>query len=477
MKKIKIQLTCAALALCALFSAGCGGKAAPTAASPEFRSSGEYLQYRNGENGEWINLIRLDDIKGSSGSIGENGKNGADGKNGNDGVNGKSVEIRKSDTCIQWRYENGEWKDLVELSALIGADGARGENGADGKDGTNGKDGKDGKDGLNGKDGAAGADGKSVEIKKTAAYIQWRLSGGEWQNLIALSDLEGPAGQNGKNGKDGSNGTDGVDGENGKTPEFRADGNILKWRYIGDEIWLNLYDLSLLKGKDGTKGNNGADGKTPFIGENGNWWIGDTDTGVKAAGQNGENGTDGKNGDTPFIGYNGNWWIGDTDTGVKAAGTNGENGKNGKDGKDGLCAGYFAANGRVYSWGTPLPFTVKKESGNLISYNSSGSKITLSKGHTYSLMFSGTVMISANGVFKLCGVSLIDGYNSSEMALETRTFLNMRDDGESARLPVSYNTVYTAENDITLTFQFTNMFFQSTSLIDSQYSITVIALD
>ena len=27
----------------------------------------------------------------------------------------------------------------------------------------------------------------------------------------------------------------------------------------------------------------GKDGLTPFIGENGNWWIGEKDTGVKAA--------------------------------------------------------------------------------------------------------------------------------------------------------------------------------------------------
>lgn len=70
--------------------------------------------------------------------------------------------------------------------------------------------------------------------------------------------------------------------------------NTLQWRYTGDEIWLNLYDLSVLKGldgKDGTDGATGKDGKTPFIGENGNWWIGETDTGVKAAGVDGEKAT------------------------------------------------------------------------------------------------------------------------------------------------------------------------------------------
>ncbi|MBR5453607.1 MAG: leucine-rich repeat protein, partial [Clostridia bacterium] len=36
--------------------------------------------------------------------------------------------------------------------------------------------------------------------------------------------------------------------------------------------------------KNGEDGKDGADGKTPYIGENGNWWIGITDTGVSASG-------------------------------------------------------------------------------------------------------------------------------------------------------------------------------------------------
>lgn len=132
-------------------------------------------------------------------------------------------------------------------------------------------------------------------------------------------------------------------------------------------------------GADGADGANGADGLTPTIGENGNWWIGGTDTGVKAAGADGaqgekgdkgdkgdtgaagadgvgiadiateevadgtkititltngtttsfvvkngvdgvdgENGADGADGLTPYVGENGNWWIGEVDTGVYA---------------------------------------------------------------------------------------------------------------------------------------------------------------
>ena len=91
------------------------------------------------------------------------------------------------------------------------------------------KDGADGKDGLNGKDGVDGKDGLN--------------------------------GKDGVDGKDGLNGKDGVDGKDGLNGKDGADG------------------------KDGLNGKDGADGKdgvTPHIGENGNWYIGDEDTGIYA---------------------------------------------------------------------------------------------------------------------------------------------------------------------------------------------------
>lgn len=47
-------------------------------------------------------------------------------------------------------------------------------------------------------------------------------------------------------------------------------------------------------GKDGADGTDGTDGITPTIGANGNWYIGNTDTGKPSRGTNGTNGTDGK---------------------------------------------------------------------------------------------------------------------------------------------------------------------------------------
>ena len=374
------------------------------------------------------------------------------------------TEVRNSGTAIQWKYsDESDWHDLVTIAELTGAAGENGADGIDGKDGTNGKDGINGTNGVNGKDG------KNIEIQKDDLYIRWRYAGGEWQNLVALADISGPAGQN------------------GKTPEFRVNEAMLQWRYVGDEVWLNLYDLSTLKGRDGEAGQDGAsgkDGNTPFIGENGNWWIGGTDTGVKAAGEKGEKGdtgekgetgASGKDGNTPFIGENGNWWIGGTDTGVKAAGEKGEKGDTGANGKDGSCVGYFSAHGETNSWGK-LPLVVKKESGGLISYNSSNNTITLSKGHTYSLVFSGTVAVSANGDDRTCVVALADGY-SNDTGLDTQISTIIPKNGQTARLTVAYNTIYTAEENIVLTFQYINMMSMYTNFGGSRYNITIIALN
>ena len=125
-------------------------------------------------------------------------------------------EVRNNGTAIQWKYsDETDWHDLVALSELKGAageagkDGAGGENGTDGKNGINGTNGKDGINGVDGKDGADGKDGmngKSIEVQRAATHIQWRYEGDEWRNLVAIADIEGPAGQDGKDAGSGDRG-------------------------------------------------------------------------------------------------------------------------------------------------------------------------------------------------------------------------------------------------------------------------------
>lgn len=117
----------------------------------------------------------------------------------------------------------------------------------------------------------------------------------------------------------------GKDGKDGITPHVGTNGN---W-YIGKT------DTGVkAQGPKGDQGNQGADGLSPYVKE-GYWWVGDKNTGVKAQGPKGEQGIAGINGLTPFI-KNGYWWIGDTNTGIKAQGPKGEQGEQGIAGQNGI---------------------------------------------------------------------------------------------------------------------------------------------
>ena len=253
------------------------------------------------------------------------------------GEDGSALQMRVDGGYIQWKLETDtEWNNLIAVSELKGADGEDGTDGVSPHIGDNGHwyigdvdtnvkaEGTDGQDGVSphigsdgywyvgdtntnvkakGTDGTDGIDGKDVELQKSATHIQWRKVGdSDWIDLVALSDLKG---------EDGKDGTDGQNGDDGITPHIGTDG----YWYIGDTN-TNVK----AEGTDGQDGTNGTDGVSPHIGSDGYWYVGDTNTNVKAKG------TDGEDGITPHIGENGNWFIGDQDTNVKAEGQDGTDG-------------------------------------------------------------------------------------------------------------------------------------------------------
>ena len=161
-----------------------------------------------------------------------------------------------------------------------------------------------------------------------------------------------------------------------------ASANAVPSRWAAGDILLNpsngtICSISKIDGKTVTayyQGNiRGPQGLTPNIGDNGNWWVGDTDTGVAARGDTGTHGSDvtvtsaavagteehpnggvkltitetiydetgaasqvntiektiwngntGPQGTAPHIGDNGHWYVGDVDTGVNAKGDKGD---------------------------------------------------------------------------------------------------------------------------------------------------------
>lgn len=467
-----LALCAALLVLCIVLAAGWSKAAKTDTALPEVRNNGTAIQWKYSDETDWRDLVLLTELRGAAGENGKDGVNGENGTDGKDGLNGT----------------NGQ----------NGANGKDGINGLDGKDGADGKNGKDGIDGANGKDGI---NGKSIEVQRATEYIQWRYEGDEWQNLVAIADITGPAGQKG------------ADGANGKTPEFRVNENTLQWRYVGDEIWLNLYDLTALKGADGR---DGADGKDGINGKDG---IDGKDGAAGKDGTNGQNGSDGEDGKTPFIGENGNWWIGEIDTGVKAVGTDGIDGTNGVDGdkgdkgdkgdpgekgdkgekgekgdkgdkgdkgQNGSCAGWFYGTlwtkGDLYKEnGAERPVGIKvykeAESGGLVSTYMD--EIYLKKGHTYSVTISASMELQSHedrsGNYS---VQMTDNYDDGFCREATR----IKRDG--VKLPYSrdqhhfsFSRIYIAsDEDIPLRFRIEQSSYKTT-LLGFNGTITITALD
>lgn len=142
------------------------------------------------------------------------------------------------------------------------------------------------------------------------------------QGTPGVQGIEGPQGPEGKQGPKGDKGDIGETGPKGQ------DGISTTHSWNGTVLTITSASGTSAADLKGPQGQTGNDGLTPEI-KNDYWWIGNTNTGVRAKG---ETGLKGENGLTPFINDDGNWQIGETDTGIAAQGEPGAPGTNGKDG-------------------------------------------------------------------------------------------------------------------------------------------------
>ena len=202
-------------------------------------------------------------------------------------------------------------------------------------------------------DNGKGEDG-DYYLDLTNAKLYGPKTQGAWGepslDLKGLPGKDGKDGKDGQNGQDGQPGRDGQNGTNGESPRIGENGN---WWVGNTDLGVKAQGAPGQKGQDGQPGRDGQNGTTPRIGDNGNWWIGNEDTGKPARGtqgqkgQDGQPGRDGQNGVAPRIGDNGNWWVGNEDTGKPARGAQGERGipgVNGRDGNNGFTP-YIGPNG------------------------------------------------------------------------------------------------------------------------------------
>lgn len=111
------------------------------------------------------------------------------------------------------------------------------------------------------------------------------VAGGEG-GFLPVPGPEGPPGPQGEPGEKGDTGPQGPEGPPGPQGEKGDPGPQ------GEPGPAGPQGPAGASGADGAPGPKGDPGDSPHIGENGNWWVGDTDTGVSAAGS-GEEGTQG----------------------------------------------------------------------------------------------------------------------------------------------------------------------------------------
>ncbi len=198
---------------------------------------------------------------------------GADGEDGKDGADGKSAY----ELAVQNGYTGTEAEWILSLVGASGADGRSayelavengysgtveewlvslvGRNGADGEDGADGEKGDKGDQGETGAPGEKGDKGDKGDQGETGAPGEKGDKGDKGdQGETGAPGEKGDKGDKGDQGETGAPGEKGDKGDQGET------------------------------GAPGEKGDKGDDGLTPYIGKNGNWWIGTTDTGVKASG-------------------------------------------------------------------------------------------------------------------------------------------------------------------------------------------------
>lgn len=274
----------------------------------DMQVSGGYIQYSN-DGVTWENLIAVSDLKGEAGPQGIPGADGAQGPKGDPGPQG--IPGEKGEAGPQGpRGETGPQGERG-LKGDAGPQGVPGEKGADGAKGDTGPQGERGPQGPKGDKGDPGQKGETgsgfvvkgyygtvsalqTSVKNPAVGDAYGVGASEpydiyiydgvtrtWINNGPLQGAKGDPGPKGDKGEPGEQGPKGDTGPIGKT---------------GPQGEQGIQGQKGDPGKDGATGPAGKDGLTPTIGANGNWYLGDEDTGKPSRGEKGDPGAKGADG-------------------------------------------------------------------------------------------------------------------------------------------------------------------------------------
>ena len=257
--------------------------------------------------------VDLGSVMGPQGPKGETGPAGPQGQTGPAGAQGETGEAGASITSITKKSQSGTTATYtIALSDGKTFDfnvetvkGEKGDKGDKGETGATGPKGETGERGPQGETGPKGDPGEKVDTGATGATGPKGDPGQTGPQ--GETGQTGPAGPQGPKGDTGTGFT--VKGYYGSVSALQAS---VKNPEVGDAYGVGAaapYDIYIydgvtnawvnngpLQGAKGADGVDGIDGVTPVIGANGNWYLGETDTGKPARGEKGDKGEPGADG-------------------------------------------------------------------------------------------------------------------------------------------------------------------------------------
>ena len=231
-----------------------------------------------GDNGHWF----IDGVDTGISAQGPQGEQGPQGNPGKDGVSIVSISLTSSSNNVDTytiTYSNGTTSIFKVTNGVDGAQGIQGEKGEDGH----------------------------TPVITIGANGNWYVddvdTGISAQGPKGDQGEQGIQGETGPQGEPGKDGTSVITGNGEPTSTTGENGdsyiNLDNWDFYikVNNVWVKQGNIKGSQGEQGIQGEAGEDGLTPYIGENGNWWIGDTDTNQKACGEDGEQGIQGEKGE------------------------------------------------------------------------------------------------------------------------------------------------------------------------------------
>lgn len=307
--------------------------------------------------------IDLGSVMGPQGPKGETGPAGPQGQTGPAGAQGETGAAGASITSITKKSQSGTTATYTialsdgktfdfNVETVKGEKGDKGDKGETGATGPKGETGERGPQGETGPKGDPGEKGETGATGATGPKGDPGQTGPQGE-----TGQTGPAGPQGQKGDTGSGFV--VKGYYGSVSALQAS---VKNPEVGDAYGVGAaapYDIYIydgvtnawvnngpLQGAKGDKGDPGEQGPKGEPGETGP--QGPTgpqgETGPQGpTGPAGDNGAPGANGVTPTIGTNGNWYLGETDTGKPSRGEKGDKGDKGPQGEQGETGGTGAA--------------------------------------------------------------------------------------------------------------------------------------